>query len=75
MQTTSAYIQGSASELIAAGISIGSAKVDAVSLSIMAKHGIIKVVGKEEKVPGKRGKQGAIFEIPSSLLADSLAKV
>lgn len=62
------FIQGTAAELVSKGISINGKELDAVAISIMAKYGIIKVIGKEEKVQGKRGKVGNIFAIPVELV-------
>lgn len=65
---TQSYVEGSATDLVSAGISIGGNKVDAVGISVMAKYGIIQVVGKCEKIEGKRGKVGNVFRIPAELI-------
>lgn len=67
MQSSTEYIQGSASEIVQAGTYINGQQVDAVAISVLAKYGIIETIGKAEKVQGKRGKVGNIYRIPSSL--------
>lgn len=60
---TSQFIEGTASELISRGVIINGAKVDAVGFSVLAKYGMVQIVGKAPKVEGKRGKQGSIYRV------------
>lgn len=59
----SKFIEGTATELIAQGIILNDAKVDAVGFSVLAKYGIVQIVGKAPKIEGKRGKQGSIYKV------------
>lgn len=60
---TSQFIEGTASELISRGVIINGAKADAVGFSVLAKYGMVQIVGKAPKVEGKRGKQGSIYRV------------
>lgn len=68
MKSTLEYIEGSASEIVSAGTFVNGQKIDAVGISVLAKYGIIQVVGKAEKVEKKRGKVGNIFRIPNEII-------
>ena len=63
--TTSKCIHGTAAELVQRGIIINGAKVDAVGFSVLAKYGIVQIVGKAPEIEGKRGKQGAVYKVQS----------
>jgi hypothetical protein len=67
IESTTGSIRGTGSELASQGIKIGGVQVDAVGYSVLAKYGIIKVVGKAEKQQGKKGRVGSIYEIPAEL--------
>ena len=59
----SKFIEGTATALIEQGIMLNGAKVDAVGFSVLAKYGIVQIVGKAPKIEGKRGKQGSIYKV------------
>ena len=60
------FIEGTATELINRGIIINGAKVDAVGFSVLAKYGIVQIVGKAPKIEGKWGKQGTIYKVQAA---------
>lgn len=59
----SKFVEGTATELIQRGIILNGTKVDAVGFSVLAKYGIVQIVGKAPKIEGKRGKQGSIYKV------------
>ena len=59
----SKFVEGTATELIKQGIILNGVKVDAVGFSVLAKYGIVQIVGKAPKIEGKRGKQGSIYKV------------
>ena len=59
----SKFIEGTATALIKQGIILNGVKVDAVGFSVLAKYGIVQIVGKAPKIEGKRGKQGSIYKV------------
>lgn len=62
------YIEGSSSEIVKAGTFINGQQVDVVGLSVLAKYGMIQIVGKQEKVEGRKGKPGNIYRIPVEMI-------
>ncbi len=54
---------GTAKQMQAAGVTVNSSAVDAVGLSIMARYGVAKVIGKAEKASNIRGRAGAIYRL------------
>lgn len=69
MKIENEFIQGTASEFIEEGWHYNGQKLDAVAFSILSKYDIISVIGKTQKVEGKRGKPGNIFSIHRSQLS------
>ena len=63
---TSATFIGTALDLVNRKVKINNIAVDAVGLSILHKHGIIKAVGIENKANDKRGRAAKIFELKNS---------
>ena len=59
----SKFVEGTATELIQRGIILNGTKVDAVGFSVLAKYGIVQIVGKAPKIKGKRGKQGSVYKV------------
>ena len=57
------FVEGTSTELVQRGIIINGVKVDAVGFSVLAKYGIVQIVGKAPKIEGKRGKQGSIYKV------------
>ena len=66
MQIINGCFVGTAAQFIAAGAKMQGQPLDNVALSIMGKHGIFKIEGKEPKIEGKRGKPGNIYSIEST---------
>lgn len=66
MEKTQVYkaFEGTARELIQRGTKVNGRFIDTVGFSVLAKFGVIKVVGKEEKTdPHARGRIGAIYKL------------
>ncbi len=63
------FYEGTSTEFVNAGVQVNGQKIDAVGVSVLAKYGIIEVVGKAEKIEGKRGKVGNIFRIKKSFVS------
>jgi len=53
--------KGTAKQMQAAGVKVNGAAVDAVGLCIMARYGVAKIVGKDDKPSNVKGRAGAIF--------------
>jgi hypothetical protein len=62
------FFVGTASSFIEAKAMIGASLLDAVSFSILAKHGIVSKVGVEDKPQGRKGKPGVIFKVSKNLV-------
>ena len=56
-----AAIQGTAAELVEKKLKINGVEVDAISMGVLAKLGLVQTVGDAAKVPGKRGRVGKIL--------------
>ena len=62
------FYVGTAAEFVASNAKINDQFCDQVGFSVLAKYGIIKVVGEAEKVEGKRGRPGKIFSVDSKIV-------
>lgn len=56
-----AGIRGTAAELVQKKLKINGVEVDAISMGVLAKLGLVQTVGDAAKVPGKRGRVGKIL--------------
>lgn len=63
MQQSYKSITGTASALQSKGLTINGQPVDPVGFCILARYGAIKIIGKETKPEGRRGKPGTIFKV------------
>lgn len=68
IDSTSDSFIGTASDFISRNATFNGARLEPVSFSILSRHGVIAVVGTEQKVQGKRGKPGSIFKISKSFV-------
>lgn len=64
-KTESPYIKvlGTAKEIMEKGVWLNGKPVDSVALSVLAKFGTIKEVGKEQRPVGSMGRAGTIYEL------------
>lgn len=56
-------IKGTAKEIMEKGVVLNGKYVDSVALSVLAKFGTIKEVGKESRPVGSMGRAGTIYEL------------
>lgn len=56
-------VQGTAKEIMEKGVWLNGKPVDSVALSVLAKFGTIKEVGKEVRPVGSMGRAGTIYEL------------
>ncbi len=63
---TNVSFSGTAAEFAEKNVRINGVVVDSVGLSNMAKYGFVKITGKAQKEPNKRGRAGSIYCVESS---------
>lgn len=59
--SNSAALQGTAAEFVQKKVKINGIEVDAISMGVLAKFGLVKTIGDAVKVPGKRGRAGKVL--------------